>query len=81
MAAQRIDWIPNVPDAPAAVEEFLPVIIEQDREVGARERVDICSTYEQAIEEASERAARMSRTEPTARAAVLRRRVGPWEVM
>jgi hypothetical protein len=76
-----MDWIPNVPDAPVAVEEFLPVVIEQDREVGGRERVDICSTYEQAIEEADERAARMSRTEPTARGAVLRRRVGPWEVV
>jgi hypothetical protein len=50
-----------------------PVLIEQGREVGRRERVDICSTYEKALEEAAERAARMTTTEPTARAAVLRR--------
>lgn len=81
MAAQPVDWIPKVPDAPDAVEEFLPIVIERAREVGRRERVDVCTTYEQAIEVAGERAARMRRTEPTARAAVLRRRVGPWEVV
>jgi hypothetical protein len=70
-----------VPDTPDAVEEFLPVVIENDHEIGCRERVDACSTYAQAIERAAELAARMRRTEPTARATVLRRRIGHWEVV
>ena len=81
MSAVKLVRPMSAPDTPDAVEEFLPVLIENGREVGVRERVDICSTYEQALEEATERAARMNRTEPIARAAVLRRHVGPWEVV
>ena len=68
-------------DVSELVEEFLPVVIEDDHETGVREPVDICSTYEQAFDRADERAARARRTNPTARAAVLRRTVGPWEVL
>jgi hypothetical protein len=63
----------------SAHEEFLPVVIEDGRESGRRERVNICSTREQASDEAARLAARARRTNPTARGAVLRRRVGPWE--
>ena len=79
--ANRVDWIPTTPDTPEAVEEFLLVVIEDDHELGPRDRVNACSTYERAIERAAEVAARLRRTNPTARAAVLRRRPGPWETV
>jgi hypothetical protein len=51
-----------------AVEEFLPVVIEDGREIGRREHVNICSTHEQANDEAERRAESARRTNPTARA-------------
>jgi hypothetical protein len=60
------------------VDEFLPVVIEDGREIGQREHVNICSTYERAMETAASLAARARRTNPTARgaAAAPRRAVG-----
>jgi hypothetical protein len=74
------NYLPVVPDALES-EEFLPIVIEDGRELGRRERVDICSTYERALADGQEFAARCNRSGPgTAYPLVLRRAVGPWEL-
>jgi hypothetical protein len=72
-------YLPVGPDARES-EEFLPIVIEDGRELGRRERVDICSSYERALADAQQFAARCNRSGPgTAYALVLRRTVGPWQ--
>jgi hypothetical protein len=80
MSRPEHSYLPVVPDT-LETEEFLPIVIEDGREVGRRERVDICSTYERALADAKQFAARCNRSGPgTAYALVLRRAVGPWEL-
>jgi len=80
MSRPERNYLPVVPDALEA-EEFLPIVIEDGRELGRRERVDICSTYERALADAEQFAERCNRSGPgTAYALVLRRAVGPWEL-
>jgi hypothetical protein len=80
MSQPEHNYLPVIPDA-LETEEFLPIVIEDGREVGRRERVDICSTYERALANAEQFAARCNRSGPgTAYAVVLRRAVGPWEL-
>jgi hypothetical protein len=81
MSRPEHSYLPVIPDA-LETEEFLAIVIEDGREVGRRERVDICSTYERALADAEQFAARCNRSGPgTAYAVVLRRAVGPWERM
>jgi hypothetical protein len=80
MSRPEHNYLPVVPDA-LETEEFLAIVIEDGREIGRRERVDICSTYERALADAEQFAARCNRSGPgTAYALVLRRAVGPWEL-
>jgi hypothetical protein len=80
MSEAEHNYLPVVPDV-LETEEFLPIVIEDGRELGRRERVDICSTYERALADAEEFAARCNRSGPgTAYSVVLRRAVGPWEL-
>jgi hypothetical protein len=80
MSRPEHNYLPLVPDA-LETEEFLAIVIEDGREVGRRERVDICSTYERALADAEQFVARCNRSGPgTAYAVVLRREVGPWEL-
>jgi len=80
MSRPEHNYLPVVPDA-LETEEFLPIVIEDGRELGRRERVDICSTYERALADAERFAARCNRSGPgTAYPLVLRRTVGPWEL-
>jgi hypothetical protein len=77
---QPDNYLPVVPDA-LETEEFLGIVIQDGREVGRRERVDACSSYERALASAQQRAARCNRAGPaTAYALVLRRALGPWEL-
>jgi hypothetical protein len=80
MSGAEHTYLPVVPDV-LETEEFLGIVIEDGRERGRRERVDICSTYERALADAQQRAARWNRSGPgTAYAVVLRRALGPWEL-
>jgi hypothetical protein len=80
MSRTEPNYLPVVPDA-LETEEFLGIVIEDGRELGRRERVDICSTYEWALADAEQWAARCNRSGPgTAYALVLRRAGGPWEL-
>jgi hypothetical protein len=80
MSRPEHNYLPVVPDA-LETEEFLPIVIEDGREIGRRERVDICSTYERALADAQQRAANWNRSGPgTAYGLVLRRAVGLWEL-
>jgi hypothetical protein len=73
-------YLPVVPDAPES-EEFLGIVIEDGRELGRRERVDARPTFELALADAEQSAARCNRSGPgTAYAMVLRRQLGPWEL-
>lgn len=80
MSRPEPNYLPLVPDA-LEIEEFLGIVIEDGRELGRRERVDICSTYERALADAEQFAARRNRSGPgTAYVVVLRRALGPWEL-
>ncbi len=80
MSAAEPTYLPVVPDA-LETEEFLGIVIEDGRELGRRERVDICSTYERALADAKQRAANWNRSGPgSAYVVVLRRALGPWEL-
>jgi hypothetical protein len=80
MSAAEHNYLPVVPDTLES-EEFLGIVIDDGRELGCRERVDICSTYERALADAQQRAANWDRSGPgTAYVVVLRRALGPWEL-
>ena len=57
MSRAEHNYLPVIPDA-LETEEFLPIVIEDGREIGRRERVDICSSYERALADAQQFAAR-----------------------
>jgi hypothetical protein len=79
MSRTEPNYLPVVPDT-LETEEFLGIVIDDGRELGGRERVDICSTYERALADAKQRAANWNRSGPgTAYVVVLRRQLGPWE--
>jgi hypothetical protein len=80
VSSSEHNYLPIVPDT-LETEEFLGIVIEDDREVGRRERVDVCSTYERALADAQQRAANWNRSGPgTAYVVMLRRQLGPWEL-
>jgi hypothetical protein len=80
MSRPEHNYLPVVPDA-LETEEFLPIVIEDGREIRRRERVDIRSTYERALADAQQRAANWNRSgSGTAYGLVLRRAVGLWEL-
>jgi hypothetical protein len=61
-------------------EEFLGIVIEDGRELGARERANSRPTFAQALADAQAWAERCNRSGPgTAHPLVLRRTLGPWE--
>jgi hypothetical protein len=79
MSGAEHSYLPVVPDT-SETEEFLGIVIEDGRELGRRERVDICSTYERALADAKQRAVWCNRSGPgTAHVVVLRRALGRWE--
>jgi hypothetical protein len=71
-------YTPTVPDAPPETHEYIAVVILNGREHGRRESVDICSSYAAAVELGQLFAANVGRG---ATFAVLKRPVGPWEVV
>jgi hypothetical protein len=80
MSVADHSYLPVVPDVLES-EEFLGIVIEDGRELGRRERVDVRPTFQQALADAEEFAARCNRRGPgSAYAVVLRRRLGPWEL-
>jgi hypothetical protein len=73
-------YVPVVPDALES-EEYLGIVIEDGRELGRRERVDVRPTFAQALSDAEQFAERCNRSGPgTAYAVVLRRQIGAWEL-
>lgn len=80
MRARTHDYIPVIPDV-LETEEFLGIVIEDGRELAVRERVNARPTFEQALADAEQFAARCNRSGPgAAYPVVLRRRIGPWEI-
>jgi hypothetical protein len=81
MSTPARTYLPVVPDA-VATEEFLGIVIEDGREAGVRERVNARSTFEAALADAQHAAQQCNRSGPgTAYAVVLRRTLGPWELV
>ena len=80
MSRLEHSYLPVVPDALQS-EEYLGIVIEDGRELGARERASARPTLELALADAQQFAERCNRSGPgNAYAVVLRRALGPWEL-